>query len=664
MRVLPLGMYILADPRFMLLLRISQSCRLQREQFIMLLLLLLSLAIRVYHLGFSELIGDEGFSYLLTRDSYAQIAARVVAMGEPHPLGSYFIFKAWSDIAGISEFALRFPSAWFGVVAVGLIYRLGHELGLGGAVSIAAALFMSLSPFGVLFSREMRMYSMLLALTIASTLLAWILLRRCTWRVAAIYVLVSWLALNVHYYAGFVLLAQNLFVFVSALFQPARRMSRMLVRWVVAQLGVIIASLPWLIAALSIATGYTGNLGRSPDLLTAFSTYVNSFVGGQYFPWSEAAPWIVWLSSILIVVGLSKLWMGGADSRLASSLLVIYLFVPLLLAWANGLNRQVFSPRYAIAALGPLYLIVAEAAWGHMSLRGPIAALIGAGRAGAGLLLVAAALAGLQGYLQSDRASGDLHTWRKFIHTITHYVGVLPPSSVRVALNFPDPVFVYYHHRYLPQEVGFTTLPPLRPRDIEGARMAVQEWREQGVARVLLQVVDSFWDGQGIATDALASEFAYLGEIYTGRWDVKIYGRPGPGDLQPLNVRFVNGTILRAAYARVDLPARLAEVYFSWDNSKATLRGSEKFFVHVSKVDDPFALIGQRDEPLASNLPPAIQVGELTIHGYGIRLSEALPHGRYYVRVGLYYPDTPDMPRLLTTDGRDFLVLASFSVGE
>lgn len=112
-------------------LRISQSCRLQREQFIMLLLLLLSLAIRVYHLGFSELIGDEGFSYLLTRDSYAQIAARVVAMGEPHPLGSYFIFKAWSDIAGISEFALRFPSAWFGVVAVGLIYRLGHELGLG-----------------------------------------------------------------------------------------------------------------------------------------------------------------------------------------------------------------------------------------------------------------------------------------------------------------------------------------------------------------------------------------------------------------------------------------------------------------------------------------------------------------------------------------------------
>jgi hypothetical protein len=277
---------------------------------------------------------------------------------------------------------------------------------------------------------------------------------------------------------------------------------------------------------------------------------------------------------------------------------------------------------------------------------------------------VAAALAGLQGYLQSDRASGDLHTWRRFIHTITHYVGVLPPSSVRVALNFPDPVFVYYHHRYLPQEVGFTTLPPLRPRDIEGARMAVREWREQGVERVLLQVVDSFWDGQGIAADALTSEFAYLGETHTGRWNVKIYGRPGSDDLQLLNVRFVNGTILRAAYARVDLPARLAEVYFSWDNSTATLRGSEKLFVHVSKVDDPFALIGQRDEPLASNLPRGIQVGEPTVHGYGVRLSEVLPNGRYYVRVGLYYPDMPDMPRLLTTDGRDFLVLASFSIGE
>jgi len=185
MHVRPLGMYYLADSRFvkaactmLLLLRISQLRKLQREQFIMLLLLLLSLAIRVYHLGFSELIGDEGFSYLLTRNSYAEIAAQVVAMGEPHPLGSYFVFKAWSDIAGTSEFALRFPSAWFGVLAVGLVYRLGRELRLSSMACIAAAVLMALSPFGVLFSREMRMYGMLLALTTASTLLTWMLFRR------------------------------------------------------------------------------------------------------------------------------------------------------------------------------------------------------------------------------------------------------------------------------------------------------------------------------------------------------------------------------------------------------------------------------------------------------------------------------------------------------
>jgi len=174
--------------------------------------------------------------------------------------------------------------------------------------------------------------------------------------------------------------------------------------------------------------------------------------------------------------------------------------------------------------------------------------------------------------------------------------------------------------------------------------------------------VDSFWDGQNIAADALASKFAYLGETYTGRWNVKIYGRPEPGDLHPLNVQFINGPLLKAAYAHVDLPARLVAVYFSWDAGTAVLRGSEKLFIHVSEVDNPFALLGQRDEPLTSNLPREIRVGDLTVHGYGVRLNEALRPGRYYVRVGLYYPDAPDTLRLLTTDGHDFLVLASFSV--
>jgi hypothetical protein len=211
----------------------------------------------------------------------------------------------------------------------------------------------------------------------------------------------------------------------------------------------------------------------------------------------------------------------------------------------------------------------------------------------------------------------------------------------------------------LPNGPSFTALLP-RAQDIEGAKAIAREWQAQGAERVLLQIVDSFWDGRGVAADALASEFAHLGETYTGQWIVKIYGRPGSDDMQPLNVQFVNGPRLRAAYARADVKNRLLEVYFSWDADGS--RGSEKFFVHVSKADDPFALIGQRDEPLASNLPPAIQVDGLTVYGYGVPLQDPLQPGRYHVRIGLYDPDQLGMPRLQTIDGRDAIVITIFDI--
>jgi len=636
------------------------------EQAAIGLILLIGLSVRVHHLGFPELAGDEGFSYVFIQRPYAALITDTLAMGEPHPLASYFIFKAWSDLAGISEFALRFPSAWFGVLAIGLAYRLGCELKLSHAARLGAAALTALGPFSAFYSREMRMYGMLLALTMASTLLMWVFVRRFSWRVAAAYVPVSWLALHTHYYASFVLLAQTLFVLGSALLLRMRPSLRMLAGWTAAQIGVLIASLPWLIPALGIATSYGGAVDRSPDLVSAIFVYLSSFIGGQHFPLQEALPAIVCLCLALIAAGLVRLWLSGADGRLASGLLAIYLFVPLLLAWANGLNRPLFSQRYAISALGPLYLVVAAAAW--EGLRGPQATaahmLPRLGRvalAGAGLLIVAATLAGLRAYLRSEKVDGHPLIWHRFIDVINQYAESLPAHSVRVALNYPDPVYTYYHHRYLSQGLAFATLPP-RAQDAEGARAVAREWRAQDSERVLLQIVDSFWDGQGVAASALASEFAYLGDTYTGQWIVKIYGRPGPGDLQPLNVQFVNGPRLSAAYARVNLTTRLLEIYLSWDAAGAMLRGSEKFFVHVSEADNPFVLIGQRDEPLTLNSPQAIQMGGFTVHGYGLALHESPPIGRYHVRIGLYDPGRPGMPRLLTSSGHDAVVIATFTV--
>ena len=81
------------------------------------------------------------------------------------------------------------------------------------------------------------MYALSLALTLASTWLALELLRSGgRLRYGLVYVLVSWLALQTHYFVVFVLLAQNVFVLILALKDlPVRRI---LLRWLLYQIPV------------------------------------------------------------------------------------------------------------------------------------------------------------------------------------------------------------------------------------------------------------------------------------------------------------------------------------------------------------------------------------------------------------------------------------------
>ena len=633
----------------------------------LLLIILLGFAVRVYHLDFAELAGDEGFGYVFIQRPYHAIVADTLAMREPHPVGSYFLQKAWAALVGISEFALRFPGAWFGVLAIALAWRLARELGFGRDVSLWSAGLMALGPFAVFYSREMRMYSMLLALTLASTLLMWLMLRRASWRIAAAYVVVSWLALQMHYYAGFVFVAQNAFVLGGAILFRSLRERRALVGWVAAQSALLACSLPWLIVARDVLVNYRGAVGINLTLVEALTAWLSAFLAGPSLV--DHRPALAVFAAALIAVAFFKLLFGRPPMRLAAWLLALHLFVPLVIAWVASLNRPIFAERYSIAALAPLQALLAIAGAHCVRFRIALPRVGQAGRVAIGhaasvgisIALAVVTLAGLHGYLRSEVADGHPRVWHGFIGVVNRYALSLPASDVRIALNFPDPVFTYYHHRYLPAGPAFITLP-YRAGDAVGAREVAGELRTQGVQRVLLQIVDSFWDGQGIAASALESEFVQVEETYSGRWIVKIYGRPGDGNLRPLGVKFIGGPVLEAAYARVDVPGRLVEVYLRWADGPTPLNGAEKIFIHVGAQDDPTALIGQRDELLELHSSRAIPVNGARVHGYGVRLNEALPPGRYHVRVGLYDPSRDGAPRLLTDDGRDALVIASFAV--
>ncbi len=199
----------------------------------LLLIVLSGYGLRVWP-RFPGVSRDEAFGYFFGQSPYAQIVADTLSLREPHPVASYFVQKAWLGVTGDSEFALALCErvvlcSGDRVAGVGLGKRSGLPDGVA-ALSGAAGdqSLCDLAP------QDARMYSMSLALTLASSLAALGWLRRNAARGAGCAASSS--ALHTHYFAVFVLVAQNAYVAVQAITHKADL--RKLVRWLGLQVAV------------------------------------------------------------------------------------------------------------------------------------------------------------------------------------------------------------------------------------------------------------------------------------------------------------------------------------------------------------------------------------------------------------------------------------------
>lgn len=127
----------------------------------------LFLFLRLYRLGQSELWYDEVHS--------ANFALQSVDAA--HLSWYYVLLKFWVRYLGLSEYALRFPSAIFSFLSVIVIYQLGKTL-FDRKTGIISAVFMGLSPFHLWYAQEARDYSLALFLGTLSTYLICLSLRR------------------------------------------------------------------------------------------------------------------------------------------------------------------------------------------------------------------------------------------------------------------------------------------------------------------------------------------------------------------------------------------------------------------------------------------------------------------------------------------------------
>ncbi|MDW8054956.1 MAG: glycosyltransferase family 39 protein [Anaerolineae bacterium] len=610
----------------------------------LLLILLAAFALRVWRLGRAEIGGDEAFSYEYLTLPYLEIIRATVTFHEPHPVGSYFIFRTLRPFFGESEFALRFTSALAGVLTVALVYRLGRALHafarFPSSGALIGAALMAFSPFSVYHSRELRMYALALMLTTAAAafaLSAWCSSRR---RDLLAYALSGWSAMHMHYYTAATLIALNVFWLLRTM---SARFSRQPVRlstpaWLVAQLGVALAYAPWVWVAREAITAYAGNADFF-ELLSALLRSLGTFVAGNRVYANVNAYAAV--SAAALAVGVAALLAARRYAALA--FLLLYLGLPVAMVFAAAIARPIFRERYFIPALTGFHLIAGGGIgmlWQTRAFWGRIAAI------GVTLPVGAATLIAARDYFNHWNSLGP--DWRTLIRYVDQFSNAVPAERLRIVLNFPDPAFRYYYRG----PARFMVMP-YRVADYASAKEQVDEMVREDVARVIFQDVTSFWDGDRVATRALGTAFTQIEERFTGRWILKIFGRRTPEELRLLDAIFDGRITLRAGALFLDPSGEFVEVALQWSGAPNALRGSEKTYVH-------FAPAGRTDVALMQHdlfFAPEWFDGRVQLLSF--RLVD-VPPGEYGVRVGVYDPAQPSAPRLKLADGADGVWVGTF----
>jgi uncharacterized membrane protein len=129
----------------------------------------LYVAARLWRLTSYSLRSDEIFSLQAARHDWSGLFA-FIANDVVHPPLFYLLLKIWIGAGGESELWLRLFPVLTAVVTIWPFFLLCRELKLRGAEMSTALLLMAVNGYLIYYAQELRMYSLLLLLTVCSLL--------------------------------------------------------------------------------------------------------------------------------------------------------------------------------------------------------------------------------------------------------------------------------------------------------------------------------------------------------------------------------------------------------------------------------------------------------------------------------------------------------------
>lgn len=337
-----------------------------------LLLFILGLAttLRLFNLGFRSVWYDESFSLILAGRDPATILDGTAH--DYHPPLWYFILSGWEKLFGTDLVAARFLSAFFGVLAIWLIFITAKKM-FGSRTALLAALIMALSPFEIAYSQEVRMYSFEACLGVLLLYTFYRAYRYNTLLEWAGFIIATTLALYNLYFSVFGVLSLDLF-FVVAFWYESRQSKywsrTKLVRWIGSNLLIALLYLPWLMEMLGqvakVQKSYWIQKPNPLEFLRLFNVYTLNTTNLTVDGWLATLGLLV--ASITFVLLLNamrfKLRRGEKGLRRRSfevALNLTYCLVPVLIVLiASYLFSPIYLERSLIAFAAPAFILLAR----------------------------------------------------------------------------------------------------------------------------------------------------------------------------------------------------------------------------------------------------------------------------------------------------------------
>ncbi|MDE3089991.1 MAG: glycosyltransferase family 39 protein, partial [Chloroflexota bacterium] len=348
---------------------LAKVASLRKVQVLLLAIMLLAFALRMFHASTTRMWGDEGFSvYSANRDLYAiTFEGKDV---DPHPPLYYYLFHFYLPLAGYSELAIRFFSVFFGTATVALIFAIGRKM-FDARVGVVAAAIAAIAPFGVQYSQEVRMYALVMFLG-AVALWFFLQIADSEWQMANRIAIshqpsaILWLGFFISmlltqyslYQSAFIFIAQGIF-----LLPFLKRRFSFFLRWLAVSGGIVILFLPWLFTHSGSAFADVKDVAGNTVPMNLLAFLARGFAAisvGPTIPLNNAMT-LAALFAALIGVGL----VFALATRAASQndwLLVAFVVVPMVSLYPIYFLAPLYRGRLFAVAFVPLVLLFARGA--------------------------------------------------------------------------------------------------------------------------------------------------------------------------------------------------------------------------------------------------------------------------------------------------------------